>query len=115
MSPRLVCALGRPWLAALRYHSTALVSSRVRPSSPCAYLTPSWFCAAGSPRLAAATMLASGPDSAAASLGLGGLTGATLGAGGAFGVCGGSAVGMTAGGVTAGFAITTAAGGGDDE
>src|ERR1700689_5088053 len=105
MSPRLVCALGRPWLAALRYHSSALVSSRVRPSSPCAYLTPSWFCAAGSPRLAAATTSASGPDSAAASVGLGG--GVTIGAGGVFG----SGVGgTTGGGVTIGFAITTAGG-----
>src|ERR1700722_1137216 len=99
MSPRLVCALGRPWLAALRYHSSALVSSRVRPSSPCAYLTPSWFCAAGSPRLAAATTSASGPDSAAASVGLGGLAGGgvTIDAGGVFWGCGGSAVGTTGG------------------
>src|SRR5580704_9018709 len=113
MSPRLVCALGRPWLAALRYHSSALVSSRVRPSSPCAYLTPSWFCAAGSPRLAAATTSASGPASAAASVGLGGLGGGgvTIGAGGVFR----SGVGGTmGGGVTIGFAITTA-GGADDE
>src|SRR5580704_19708690 len=70
MSPRLVSALGRPWLAALRYHSTALTSSRGRPSSPWAYLTPSWFCAAGSPRLAAAKVPASGPARAAASAGL---------------------------------------------
>src|SRR5579864_24014 len=113
MSPRLVSALVKPWLAALRYHSTALTSSRGRPSSPWAYLTPSWFCAAGSPRLAAATVPASGPASAAASAGFAGL-GAGAGAGETFTVCG-----LTAGGTEAvcvppgGFGAIEV--GGDDE
>src|ERR1700691_1352381 len=106
MSPRLVSALARPWLAALRYHSTALTSSRGRPSSPWAYLTPSWFCAAGSPRLAAAKVPASGPARAAASDGL--TVGVTmLGVVGGFAGCGLATTG------TGGACGTT--GSGDDE
>src|SRR5580658_9254014 len=108
MSPRLVCALGSPWLADFRYHSTALTSSRGSPSSPCAYLTPSWFCAVGLPRLAAATVSASGPASAAASVGFAG-----LGAGETFAGCGLTPVGTAGVGTVAGGLTAIEAGGGE--
>src|ERR1700722_13279359 len=114
MSPRLVSALAKPWLAAWRYKSTALMSLRGIGSSPCAYLTANWFCAAGSPRLAATTMSASGPGSVAGSsdgvvstgvlaIGAGADAGAAAvvgvvedaGAVGACGVCGATAAGGT--------------------